>query len=434
MSRSLGYIRKFIIFKKDYSNMQMFNPIGHGKIEVKGLKGNISINIENAEPEQSYNVAFVDKNKSEIIGKIYTEEDGKAKAEILYNLNDLEAKGFPSEEINGILIFRDANILLGGYILKEDHSIESYIESLLMEGFQAEKVEIEEKYAEQAQVEELETIEELEEETIEELEEVEELDEVGKLAATEEIEEVEEVEEPNEERLEDLPPVEIESEEYIPDEYVPEEYVEYVKGESPEDEPIGMVPATESIPEDVLIPDTSNYQGVSISNYSSSSTYGYDNIEITRKLSQKKQMTEYILNILRYFPYIEPFKLELHGYNWWKINFEDGEDPRGFLPYFGLLIGGEKKNNIINDHYLTATDLMQRYEHYIFGLYNINDEVKFYVYGVPGDFKKEEHPHNGMTGFNTWFEGNETDGYWLLYIDPLEGKVIYPLNPMIPTN
>ncbi len=409
MSRSLGYIRKFIIFKKDYSNMHMFNSVGHGKIEMKGLKGNVTINIENAEPDSFYNIAFVDKKKSEIIGKIYTEENGSGKAEIVCNLKDLESKGFPSEKINGILIFRDTNILLGGYIIKEDNSIEEFIENMPKKELQVKKIE-----AEKA----------------EEKKKIEEVQEVQVEAAEVTYQEQE------------LPPSEIDSEESGSEEndsekhdfgeYIPEEYVEE---EFPSDEPIGMVPAVESIPEEVLTPNTSNYQeGVSITNLASSTTYGYDNIEMTRKISQKKQTTDYILNILRYFPYIEPFKFELYGYNWWKINFEDGEDPRGFLPYFSLLIGGEKKNNIVNDHHITAMDLMKKYEHYIFGLYNVNDEVKFYVYGVPGTFNKDEHPHRGITGFNTWFEGNDMDGYWLLYIDPLNGKVIYPANPMIPTN
>lgn len=432
MSRGLGYIRKFIIFKKDYSNMYGYNPRGHGKLEIKGLKGNITINIENAEPDNFYNIAFVDQRNAELIGKIYTEESGKGKADIIYNLNDLEAKGFSADEINGILIFRDANILLGGYISKEDNSIEEFIERLPTEVVQAiveEKPPVEEVSVEkfEAVVEETTT----EEQVVE-----------GELAE-ELVEEVAEVFAPEEPEI--LPPVELEMEEYQPEEYVPEEYMvpavesiseeelppimdEFESEEAQIEEPlITHTPAVESIPEEVITSET-------VVQMTSSTTYGYDNIEVNRKVAQKNQTTDYILSILRYFPYIEPFKLDLHGYNWWKIGYEDYEDPRGFLPYFSLLIGGDQKYNRVNDNNVTAKDLLIAYEHYIFGLYNVNDEVKFYVYGVPGTFSKEEHPHKGTTGFNTWFEGKDVDGYWLLYIDPLHGKVIYPANPMIPNN
>ena len=39
---------------------------------------------------------------------------------------------------------------------------------------------------------------------------------------------------------------------------------------------------------------------------------------------------------------------------------------------------------------------MGKYGHYLFGLYNIKDEVRFYIYGVPGKFKTEEHPQKGL--------------------------------------
>lgn len=504
MSRSLGYIRKFIIFKKDYSNMHVHNPRGHGKIEIKGVKGNITINIENAEPDNFYNIAFVDKRNAEIIGKIYTEENGKGKADIVYNLSDLEAKGFSADEINGILIFRDSDVLLGGYIIKEDNSIEEFIQQLPKEVVQAKAREVVidevEKFEEAAEIQEelkeaAETQEEfkevevkiekhLEETDIEPIKEVVQLVEgiekpVEEIVAPEEeivesqleIVEHEEMAEEIEEVVEVmavvddvLPPIELTMEEYQPEEFVPEEYMVPAVESIPEEY---MVPAVESIPEEELTPVLEGYKAAEfpmeiefeeapyeeslvghtpavesiseeilitdpIVQMSSSTTYGYDNIELNRKVAQKNQTTDYILSILRYFPYIEPFELDLYGYNWWKIDFEDNEDPRGFLPYFSLLIGGDQKYNRIYDTSATAKDLMIRYEHYIFGLYNVNDEVKFYVYGVPGAFSKEDHPHKGTTGFNTWFEGKDVDGYWLLYIDPLHGKVIYPANPMIP--
>ena len=82
----------------------------------------------------------------------------------------------------------------------------------------------------------------------------------------------------------------------------------------------------------------------------------------------------------------------------------------------------------------TCLDQIKKYNHYLFGLYKEHDEIRYYVYGIPGKYVVEEHPFRGITGFNTWYSSGEKDGYWLIYIDPLTGKVIFPINPMIPSN
>lgn len=80
----------------------------------------------------------------------------------------------------------------------------------------------------------------------------------------------------------------------------------------------------------------------------------------------------------------------------------------------------------------TCLNLIRKYGHYLFGMYKEGRETKYYIYGVPGKFAIEEHPFKGITGFNTWYESTNGIGYWILYIDPMTGKRIYPLNPMVP--
>ena len=48
----------------------------------------------------------------------------------------------------------------------------------------------------------------------------------------------------------------------------------------------------------------------------------YQSLEYTRRLNHKDQMTKYILSILRFFPNVQPLRMYLHGYSWWRI--EDG--------------------------------------------------------------------------------------------------------------
>ena len=75
---------------------------------------------------------------------------------------------------------------------------------------------------------------------------------------------------------------------------------------------------------------------------------------------------------------------------------------------------------------------MNKYQHYLFGLYNENQQVKYFVYGVPGSFTKSEHPNKGVGGFNTWYQGINVEGYWIIYIDPMTGKPVNPFNLMNP--
>lgn len=142
----------------------------------------------------------------------------------------------------------------------------------------------------------------------------------------------------------------------------------------------------------------------------------YPDLEYEYNLRKMEQTTNYILSILRYFPYAEPFIEELENYNWWRIDY-NGEVEEGFLPYF---------NYIVSD---ASIGLMQKYGHYLFGLCNEGnegEEVKYYIYGVPGEYSLEEHPNNGEPGFEKWYEGKEQVGYWLLYIDPLTGQPVEP--------
>lgn len=138
-----------------------------------------------------------------------------------------------------------------------------------------------------------------------------------------------------------------------------------------------------------------------------------EDLEYQYSVKKMEQTTDYILSVLRYFPYAEPFVEELLEHNWWRVEYsEDAEE--GFLPYFDYML----ETNAIN--------LMRRYGHYLFGLYNQGDEVKYYIYGVPGGFTLEEHPNEGEAGFEKWYEGVDEVGYWLLYIDPMTGQVVEP--------
>ena len=368
MSNNLRFKRKFFILKREYSNMGNLNPKGHGKLELRNNRLKIIINIENAEINSHYDIIILEDNKSYKLGRIHTDNRHNGKAEFDVNPKDIESMGFILEKINGILILRDTNILLGGYIDKEDNSIENYIHSTTSK-------------------------EEGKEEIIQE----EDIDEVVQEVISEDIEAVLE---------EDIAEVK-----YI------ENDLDLARQEN---RPLVSEEEYDRAMQEMFYENEDYVQELV-----------YDNVEEQRKEKQKNQTTNYVLNILRFFPYVEPFKIDLKGYNWWKIDIDDPREDMGFLPYFSYIAGGNHKYPLIKNT-VTATELIRKHGHYLFGLYNSNETVKFYMYAIPGGFTSEDHPQRGSTGFNTWFEGQEGMGYWLLYIDPSVGRIIYPINPMIP--
>lgn len=386
MSKSLGLGRKFIIFKKKFSNIEELNPKGHGRLILRGNKLNISLNIENGERNNFYNVILTRGREVYDLGKIYTDENYSGKANFDLNYNQLRREGFSIDRINGILLVRGSKVLLGDYLNREDGSIENYIEELKVKKRSEEgKKEKKEELVKKEKVKQVKTPgleDKLEKEKNEK--EGQELKSSRK----------------TDDKVGDKKP-----------------RVEGEKTRIDRDKPIRSE-INSKRKYDKTMSDIFN-------------KYEKDRKEENKEARGRSETIDYVLNILNFFPYIEPFKINLQGYNWWRIDRKNNERKRDLLPYFSYVVGGNHKYPIIEDS-ITANKLINRYGHYIFGLYNINKKVKFYVYGVPGRFLKEDHPQGGNTGFNTWFEGRADYGYWLLYIEPTSGRIIHPVNPMVP--
>lgn len=375
MPSSLAYTRKFIILKKEFSTLRGINPRGHCKLELKGIRGMVTVNIENAEADNIYNVVFVSRDKVNSrwnLGKIFTDDTGKGKSECVFILRELEAKNFSMDKISAILIMKGEDILLGGYLEREDGTIERYIESISVKPNNEISQNI---------------IPEVQEEIVEEP--------------------IQPSIEPFIEPLTEQPIV---SPVYEPIEEPVDEFIE---------EPIQEPAIDELQDEDILVED-----------YDSNEP-DYKTLEYLKKLNQKNQTTNYVLSILRFFPYIDPFEYNLKGYNWWIVDLDVENEYRAFLPYFSYITGGNNKEPFINS--TTCNQLMNKYGHYLFGLYNEEETVKYFVYGIPGQFTIDEHPYRGANGFNTWYQGQNEYGYWIIYIDPMTGKPVYPQIPMVPT-
>ncbi|KPU27493.1 hypothetical protein TR13x_05350 [Caloranaerobacter sp. TR13] len=167
--------------------------------------------------------------------------------------------------------------------------------------------------------------------------------------------------------------------------------------------------------------------------YGHSINMNYDYTESNRNYS--RHIANYSLNILKFFEKVNPLREELKGYTWWEIEYDRKNIYRGFLPFYNYIINTYYPYQI-NFKTTTCHNLIRKYGHYIFGTVEENGEIKYYVYGIPGRFTKDEQPYRGMTGFTTWIprkgRNRERIGYWLLHIDAITGRIVSPLKPTYP--
>lgn len=378
MSGEFIYTRKFIIFKNDKSNIPGINPRGHGLLELRENKGNLTVNVERGQVDSHYNVYIIGTVGEEIIetylGKLITDEWGKGSVEFSFNPRNVEMSNNPITLYTNIVIRAGSWILLVGDIEKGGKGLNKYFSNIQSE-------EYEEMLMEDS-VEPMDIFD-LEEQVVDFKEELDQYENIKE----DELETEKELEIIEEEVLDELP-----IENVLEEETVDIETMETM-------EPI-----------ETTIDEQTNYNPNKFNDY----------------------MTNYVLSILRFFPYVKPFNVEFQGYEWWRIESDGVSVHRGFLPFYNYLLNMYHAYPHI-DGITTCEQLIERYEHYLFGMYKVEGEIKYYVYGVPGSFSIYEHPYRGATGFNTWYPSNDGLGYWLLYINPRTGKVLYPLNPMIPT-
>lgn len=408
MPQNFTYFRKYIILKNDYTNINNINPKGHVKIEIRGNKGSIRVNVENCEKDQYYKVYFLKENNGRIeeldLGRIITDERGRSRINIGINLRELESKGFSIKKVNAILIRRGMNVLLGGYIDKDNKSIHEYINNQLISEQQEMPLPLDIK------PEEVEGYSDIDHEN-------KDIEESSSSEETEKVSDEYEPEADNEIVEEDI---QFEQEEVLEEEQPIEQTEEYKLEE------VDRV----SEVEDCIEEKEESFHGKT---QPLESHHTYESLEYIRRLNHKNQMTNYIMSVLKFFPRVQPLKIYLHGYQWWRID-DDGTDPcRGFLPYYNYLMSSSYKYPFLHNS-TTCMNQIRKHRHYLFGFYNERNETKYYVYAVPGRFITEEHPFKGITGFNTWYDSIDGIGYWLLYIDPMTGKIIYPINPMVPTD
>ena len=143
----------------------------------------------------------------------------------------------------------------------------------------------------------------------------------------------------------------------------------------------------------------------------------------------RNRFDENLYNTLREYKEVEPLSVKLKDFNWWYIPYDDMGAKPGILPYYNQIISSYYPYPMSN-RVTTCAGLMKKYGHYIFGIYKENDEIAKFIYGVPGEFTKEEQPYKGVTGFKNWSyaakDKQKENGYWLAFVNPKTGETTDP--------
>ncbi|QUH19189.1 hypothetical protein [Alkaliphilus sp. B6464] len=150
--------------------------------------------------------------------------------------------------------------------------------------------------------------------------------------------------------------------------------------------------------------------------------------EINSEESYGVQMQGYIENALKDFPKVNPFVNNLEGYIWWQIPYNHQTIYRSYMPF---ILYVDSVRGPINYYASKMMQTIYLHQHHIFGiLYEENSVAKYYAYGIPGRRLSSEQPYEGATGFTYWHpcdpgpQDINSHGYWILLIDPKNGKVI----------
>lgn len=149
----------------------------------------------------------------------------------------------------------------------------------------------------------------------------------------------------------------------------------------------------------------------------------------SKKKAHVNQFEENLYEVLKEYKKLDPLSVNIKSISWWKIPYDDRGVKNGSLPYYNQIISSYYPYPLSN-RVTTCSGLMRKYGYYIFGVYKENEDIKKLVYGVPGEFKRDEQPYKGVTGFKNWsYKNNEIKGdhgFWLAFVNSSTGEVTEP--------
>jgi len=360
---------------RNYRIMKFFEAVdksckGKGcvKIDLRGNRGFITVNLENLGDGKTLSEVYLFKNKKEKIkiGPINSKR-GRLQKSIILNSKDEPIENY---NICGIVVGDKIHMYAPVFSPLKATQIDNLLEDV-------------------ASVE------------VQRIEEIQELEEIGGTTAEENSNTIQTSETVDKALNQINEPREIEN--------------ENVSKENFEDE---------RIQESQINQYDSQYDKISYEDYQKD--INNENVE---KQGAKKYSTDYERNLYKLldkFEPIRPLAHDIRSINWWKVLYDENSLYKGFLPYFNQIISTYYPYPMSN-HITSCQTLLKAYGYYLFGIYEKEGKISKFVYGLPGKFTRDQQPYKGVTGFKNWsYKSNDIPGdygYWLAFIDAETGSI-----------
>lgn len=401
---------------KNYRVMKFFEPVnkqdksrGYVRLDIRGIKGNILVSVENLGDVKTTSEVYLYKDRTNKLklGDINNKK-GMLKKLLTFGSNNA------IEDYNICAVVKDKKIVMYSNLFNAT-SLD-----------QIRKLEVDDEDTVNEEIAELEnTSFEKADKPIEKIEEkVDKVEE--KIEKVEEpIEEVEEARKPSTEGAKA-------SKETVKKEMAAEKKAVEIEGKKA---------ASETIKEE-KIEDTASLESDRIKKTTVSSAVNIDETITEPEKNEKTEegvqsqsrkyrnkFDESLYSVLKDYKQVEPLSVKINNFYWWYIPYDETGVRNGFLPYYNQIISSYYPYPMSN-RVTTCSGLMKKYGHYVFGIYKENGEIVKFVYGVPGEFTKEEQPYKGITGFKNWSYSNKENydkhGYWLAFVNPKTGETTEP--------
>lgn len=370
--------------KNSYRVMKFLEPInkkdkskGYVRLDIRGIKGTIMVSVENLGDSKSYSEVYLYKDKKEKIklGDINNKK-GMIKKIITFGSNDA------IEDYNICGVVKENKIVLYANLYNAVNSND------------IKKLEIDEEI------------------------EVELVDLSVNTEKSEQLEQIEQIDE--KEKYENIYKSNYENNFESKDNYVNNIYKDRTYEDNYNNE--------ENINDEVK---NTAYDKVGYEKNKNDRIFGEEKqVEAEHsKPKYRNKFEENLFEVLKNYEKIKPLSVEINNLTWWKVPFDDRGIKNGFLPYYNQIISSYYPFPMTN-RVTTCNGLMKKYGHYIFGVFEEKGKVSKFVYGVPGEFKREEQPYKGLSGFKNWsYKNKRLDGnygYWLAFLDSTTGEVTEP--------
>lgn len=137
----------------------------------------------------------------------------------------------------------------------------------------------------------------------------------------------------------------------------------------------------------------------------------------------EEDLEEFFEDISEGFEEVKDICKEVGKCKWHKITYEKFMNVRPYMHF--------NKYTMVYYPMFNYQPYIRKGGHYLFGYkLDLEGQVKYLVYGIPGTRRFLDQPYGGNTGFVTWVykdDKKSDDGYWLMFYDFRNSRIVVPV-------